>query len=96
MKSSGRSASGKEGGDSGGRMSDSHKSKPGREESFATAEEEDAPLKMKEVVAEKSDMAEDFNVDENLPDILLRDQTAVSVFEQFIRSFESCKIMLKL
>jgi hypothetical protein len=50
-------------------MSDSHKSKPGREESIATAEEEDdAPLEMNEVVAEKSDMAKDFNVDENLPD----------------------------
>jgi hypothetical protein len=50
-------------------MSDSHRSKPGREESVATAKEEnDAPLEMQDAVAEKSDMAEDFNVDENPPD----------------------------
>jgi hypothetical protein len=38
-----------------------------REESVATAEE-DAPLEMQEAVAEKLDMAEDFDVDENPPD----------------------------
>jgi hypothetical protein len=83
MGSSGRSASGKEGGDpsavsdSGGRMSDSHRPRPGHKESVATAdkEEDDTPLEMQEVVAEKSDIAEDFDVNENPPDEPLAENT---------------------
>jgi hypothetical protein len=68
MGFSGRSASWKEGGDppAVGRLSDSQKPKPGV--TTADKEEDDTPQGMPEVVAEQSDIAEDFDVDEDAPD----------------------------